>query len=1447
MEGGLSFNYYCLNRIKYPSCLSFQVCDHLSNGKWLARDLAMPRDLRAKLASLTRLSDVNHSLEDMSSSSSSCRKRKTAPTSPSTRTRPSKRSSTNRPGPSAANDDHLGRLPDELLLQVLHQLDEQPAGGAERNRIYRRLSLINRRFGSVAQEVLYETFKSESGRPGPFLRTLVARPDLATKVKYVLWDYNMGDHTRVAGYVPSSSDRRNMRASLTRLGIPWREHLLSLYATGRSVCLLKLVLLHTPNVRCLDVVDQTSPHTFFDVGTYQSCWIQLFYPATPGKLTSQGFPSQYQHLHTLNLRMGGMKMKYIHAILRHPSLRKLVLSGAYAPTYVIDEHQENEFGRPFEQEVCPTSTSPVVDLEIQASFMSSKCLAQLIRAFRALERLVFCYDTRYYYRNIADVNYPVIGRALRRHKKTLQHLDLDDVSDRTVVKLTEYPRGNLGSFHDFEKLQILGAPFESFPRQGQDEHTLVYFSRLLPKTLQQLRLTVFEDEEYFHTCSNSLEEFHKSYIDAVPDLSRIDIRVHRIVQMKVIQLWTPKLNFVQDSIGFTIMHEGVEYHDVVFSDDEDDNSEEDEGDDIDSETLSMIEEAVAGAAAAVMATMLAFHILLMVNEHIQTTPSNLTSIFSILAIVILQLSPLTKHGRSNTIPLSRFISLPPLGSEGTSSENAGDTCLTNIGSLLCITITDTHRPLYLPYYTHDGPTIYHSPFETHLDRRRPSNLLAIVPEDFRGASVVKASNGAYRPHQLRVQYERTQFVSRTVRLMMPQVRALGSRVKGGLPFPAMALDFCRLGKRLRKTDNRGTRNNYDTYTYLSSSLPYERIQNLPRTGIKIAQSYSTTLVESAAMMYAMYRPGRVGLELKMCKGVQKAQDMLVENAELEGETYEIGVEKLGAEITRVEEKYRTKFPGLKTTHSNTSAGISPSPNPTTFSNSLTPVILIHHPALTIPSCYLTGKPVFALSSREVWFDANIESGGEVAYNTEKTIEKVYEKLGSSAEANIIESRGAREEVKREEFGEEGAVGLRKKVEEEIGVYEYLKGTNSQSRVLRTSYLLVIFKSVLTTHRHSSSILSSTPMVVIARACKLPLACLHPLIPILIDSAICFLLRLHQELNPLGILPRAIRCNSRSVKLAGWRNPYHFTHEANTGKTIHLRDFSSCSERNNHIKRNPEYPASANHTLIPLINNILIPQHLQPRPKQKLTLINRARPPYHRAPSSSVAVIPWGTHQRKVAGNNAQSSTSRYIPFSDHTGTHIDALKHFDPRLGGSASTGSPREFYSSTPCLNVSHAGLHNATTVQDMEGSLVKSGQEIIPGDIELFFGSSFCMDRDDPRWQHDFLGLLPIAARAGCGLNFQVHNAYAERGVMHMEGLDNLEALYARGGYRLLRNLFEKTGVAVSHGREKEEKVGLSGGRIEPLSADLSSCQAGNEEFGFPIIAVIRYLQRSQLIQGD
>lgn len=75
-----------------------------------------------------------------------------------------------------------------------------------------------------------------------------------------------------------------------------------------------------------------------------------------------------------------------------------------------------------------------------------------------------------------------------------------------------------------------------------------------------------------------------------------------------------------------------------------------------------------------------------------------------------------------------------------------------------------------------------------------------------------------------------------------------------------------------------------------------------------------------------------------------------------------------------------------------------------------------------------------------------------------------------------------------------------------------------------------------------------------------------------------------------------------------------------------------------------------------------------------------------------------------------------------------------------------------------------------------------------------------EDPRWQHDFPGLAPESvhwlADKGCKifgveavspapegeLNFIAHNLCGERGITHIEGLDNLESLLGRGRFRFI-----------------------------------------------------------------
>ena len=120
------------------------------------------------------------------------------------------------------------------------------------------------------------------------------------------------------------------------------------------------------------------------------------------------------------------------------------------------------------------------------------------------------------------------------------------------------------------------------------------------------------------------------------------------------------------------------------------------------------------------------------------------------------------------------------------------------------------------------------------------------------------------------------------------------------------------------------------------------------------------------------------------------------------------------------------------------------------------------------------------------------------------------------------------------------------------------------------------------------------------------------------------------------------------------------------------------------------------------------------------------------------------------------------------------------------------DFYTSGICLDLSHVELKACISVAEMEDALSASGHEIRQGDtVLLYMAFNKRMSFDDPRWQHDFPGLSLEAvhwlADQGCKIfgveaispapegeaNFQAHNACGERGITHIEGLDNLEAV--------------------------------------------------------------------------
>lgn len=208
----------------------------------------------------------------------------------------------------------------------------------------------------------------------------------------------------------------------------------------------------------------------------------------------------------------------------------------------------------------------------------------------------------------------------------------------------------------------------------------------------------------------------------------------------------------------------------------------------------------------------------------------------------------------------------------------------------------------------------------------------------------------------------------------------------------------------------------------------------------------------------------------------------------------------------------------------------------------------------------------------------------------------------------------------------------------------------------------------------------------------------------------------------------------------------------------------------------------------------------------MELVDLSREIFHRTqvhPSHPpVVVTVWNDHAEvKRAGATEFTSKALALSISDHSGTHVDAPVHFDPRPDALSIDEVPLEnFFTEAICLDLSHVPLKHAITVAEMEEALRQSGQEIRPRDTVLIYMAVNERLLGKPGYQHDFPGLSleavhwlsdrgitmfgveAISPAPEGELNFQAHMACAERGITHMECLANLDKLVGRGRFRFI-----------------------------------------------------------------
>ena len=109
----------------------------------------------------------------------------------------------------------------------------------------------------------------------------------------------------------------------------------------------------------------------------------------------------------------------------------------------------------------------------------------------------------------------------------------------------------------------------------------------------------------------------------------------------------------------------------------------------------------------------------------------------------------------------------------------------------------------------------------------------------------------------------------------------------------------------------------------------------------------------------------------------------------------------------------------------------------------------------------------------------------------------------------------------------------------------------------------------------------------------------------------------------------------------------------------------------------------------------------------------------------------------------KSLTAHYaITVSDHTGTHIDSVKHIrGPEAPG--TEGIPLDMcFSDGVVLDFRHLEFGTGITVADLEGALAKIGYELKPKDIVLIQTGASAYNNED-RYLKDHVGMTEEATR--------------------------------------------------------------------------------------------------------
>lgn len=328
-------------------------------------------------------------------------------------------------------------LPEELLVQIVSHVEQQHGLAG--------LCCMNHRLNRIATPVLYERYHTSYGSiPSRYLATLTHRPDLASRVKSLRWDYSTLAKHRISVF-DSNDIQQTLRAfeyPISTIATRCAEAIGDLKGNGELTdALFTTALLHTPEVEDIEIVDKW----YGDDVRSTRRWID------PIRMK---VPHGFQKLRSVSVTMACMQFDDVIILMRLPSLRRLQLCNLVEP-----EVRAIGLGMP------PRPFSNVDDLSFRSCRLNWKTVAWMMAPCQNLRCFSYVSFNLALLRLSTPSDLQDFKQILDNHKDVLEYLDIEV----DVLVSNGENHGEIGSFAGYTQLRhqrVWLNPFKPYRELG---------------------------------------------------------------------------------------------------------------------------------------------------------------------------------------------------------------------------------------------------------------------------------------------------------------------------------------------------------------------------------------------------------------------------------------------------------------------------------------------------------------------------------------------------------------------------------------------------------------------------------------------------------------------------------------------------------------------------------------------------------------------------------------------------------------------------------------------------------------------------------------------------------------------------------------------------------------------------------------------------------------------